>query len=149
MKRTQSAGLGVWWVLVQVILLIAIAVAPGSAFQWRSPASFILVAAAAILVSAVLAMGGSLSPFPAPATRGTLITGGIFRFIRHPIYTAVIIGAIAFAQGTHSLARLVLALVLVVFFSAKAGHEESLLKTRYPAYEPYAARTKRFVPWIY
>ena len=135
--------------VVQIILLLAIAFAPGSTFQWRSPASLELLAAAVIFFSAVLAMGNSLSPFPAPATRGTLITAGIFRFVRHPIYTAVMIGALAFAQGTHSPARFVLTLVLIAFFTAKAGHEERLLKTRYPAYEHYAVATKRFIPWVY
>lgn len=94
-------------------------------------------------------MGNSLSPFPAPADRGSLVTGGIFSLVRHPIYSSIVLGAAGLSLMTHSPWRAALTVAMVAFFDAKSRAEERMLRERYPGYAAYAERVKRFVPWIY
>ncbi len=141
--------IGAWWVAAQIIILTAIALAPGAHAQWKSPAMGLVIIAVAVFLAAMLTLGRSLSPFPVPVARGGLVTGGIFRVVRHPIYSAVVLATAALAQLTHSLPRALLTLVLFLFFNSKALYEERLLSDRYPSYKGYASKTKRFIPWVY
>ncbi len=54
-----------------------------------------------------------------------------------------VVGVVA-ASG--SIAKIVLGMVTIVFFNAKARWEERRLSSAYPGYSDYAARTPRFVP---
>jgi protein-S-isoprenylcysteine O-methyltransferase Ste14 len=41
------------------------------------------------------------------------------------------------------------ALVLALFFDAKARREERWLRQRFSEYARYEARVRRFLPWVY
>jgi len=36
-------------------------------------------------------LGGSLTPSPIPRESGELTTSGVYRFVRHPIYSALLL----------------------------------------------------------
>ena len=42
----------------------------------------------------VLALGSNLTAFPKPIEGGTLVTKGMYRLVRHPIYTGLILGTL-------------------------------------------------------
>jgi protein-S-isoprenylcysteine O-methyltransferase Ste14 len=82
-------------------------------------------------------------------TEGGLVTGGAYRYIRHPIYAAFCLftldGAAAHWSWSAGLcAGLVLGSAAIRIFC-----EESLVAAHYPDYARYRAATWRMVPFIY
>ena len=146
-----SRALAVWVVALQGVLLVAFFVAPRRD-DWPRPAwlaaagSAAVVAGAAIMVVAALNLGRSVTPLPTPVPRGALRTGGLYRFVRHPIYSGLLLLLFGSAAGSASLVRLALAGALLALLTRKARWEEEMLRRRYPGYDDYARRTPRFVP---
>jgi protein-S-isoprenylcysteine O-methyltransferase Ste14 len=141
------------WLFVagQVVLLVLLVVLPGRD-DWPTPpwlrmaAQVVLVVGAVLLVVAALGLGRALTPTPVPTGRGDLRTGGPYRFVRHPIYTGVLLIVIGITLRSGSWFTLAVAVVTFVFFDRKARWEEARLAEQYPHYADYAARTPRFVP---
>jgi protein-S-isoprenylcysteine O-methyltransferase Ste14 len=85
----------------------------------------------------------------ADPTEGGLVTGGPYRYIRHPIYAAMCLFALAGVAGHLSWSAgwcggLVLACAVI-----RISCEETLVAARYPEYAQYAATTSRMIPYIY
>jgi protein-S-isoprenylcysteine O-methyltransferase Ste14 len=108
-----------------------------------------LVCGLTVFAAGVLTLGSSLSPFPAPMASAELVDHGIYRFIRHPIYTGLILAAAGGSIYAVSPVALGLTVALAVVLDLKSRREEAWLSARFPGYVLYAARTKRFVPGIY
>jgi protein-S-isoprenylcysteine O-methyltransferase Ste14 len=147
--RRGTAG---WlFVLAQVALFVAIAVVPRSD-DWPTPAWVLVVSAVltlggfGLVLAASLRLGHSLTPTPVPTDRGALTTGGLYRFVRHPIYSGALAIVLGVGLRSGNRASVPVALLAIVFFDAKARWEERLLSERYVDYADYAARTPRFVP---
>jgi protein-S-isoprenylcysteine O-methyltransferase Ste14 len=148
--RTRSA-VAVAVVAVQAALLVALFAAPGGG-DWPTPlwlarfASAVEVAGWAVLLVALVNLGRSLTPLPIPREHATLKTNGLYRLVRHPVYSGVLAIAFGAATASGSLVKLGLALALLALFTGKARWEEELLHERYAGYADYAARTPRFLP---
>jgi len=77
----------------------------------------------------------------------SLVTKGIYAYIRHPIYTGDILLLIGLQLALNSW--LVLAVLIPLRIAVKqALAEESALAHGFPAYQTYCKRTKRFIPFI-
>ena len=83
-----------------------------------------------------------------PRSGGTLVTSGPYRWIRHPMYTSVLLAAAGAAVMSHQSLDVLLWLALLAVLVAKAGIEERALMVRYPSYQDYKTRTTRFLPWL-
>jgi len=129
--------------------LIGWLVWPFTAQAW-TPAALALLACAGLLGAWTVSHNrpGNFNIRPEPRAGGRLVTGGPYRYVRHPMYSAVLLfGAaevIAYADGWKVAAWIALALVLL----AKAVLEERGLRTQFAGYAAYAARVRRFVPWV-
>ena len=78
-----------------------------------------------------------------------LVTTGPYRFIRHPIYSGIILGAIGTALAT-TLFGLIAVAVIAGFFVFSASREERFLGAEFPdTYPSYKARTKMLVPFVF
>lgn len=143
------------WVLAQFVLLIALLLCPAVGPAWVNPAAFGFAGSALMIGGlllggwSALALGSSLTPFPRPRANARLVRAGPYRMIRHPIYTSVLAVALGFALATMSPLRVVLVLVLFIFFDLKSRREECWLEQRYPEYAAYRDQTKRLLPLIY
>lgn len=120
-------------------------------FHWRQ-----LLAWSFLALSFFLAVWG----FALIKTRGVpegdfedttrLITTGVYRYIRHPLYSSLI----AFALGAFlkspswAGAALVLTTVLGAALTAKIEERHNLARFG-EAYQDYMERTSRFIPYIY
>ena len=51
----------------------------------------IIIIASIFILIAIKDLGRNLSPFPKPKTNSNLVTTGIYRFMRHPMYYSLII----------------------------------------------------------
>ncbi len=90
----------------------------------------------------------NFSIYPQPKAGARLITAGPYRFIRHPMYTALmlVMAGISLYNG-HPVNVAGAALVLVVVVT-KALIEERLLAAAFPEFAAYRRRTWRFVPLL-
>lgn len=139
---------GSLYVLMQFILL---AVLVFSSTRTPSIISFILAAGAILLgLAAMLAMTKpTLTMMPEIARGAELSTTGLYKYIRHPMYVALMILGLAMFVQDITFLRLVVYLMLVVILVLKANYEERLLANHYPKYRAYQKKTKRFLPGIY
>lgn len=142
------------WVFVvgQLLLILLVLVLPAGD-SWTAPdgvrtaARLVSLAGAAVLVVGLVNLGRSLTPLPTPIAHGELRTGGLYRLVRHPIYTGLIALVAGSAVPSGNPVTVVAVVALTGWFMAKARWEEHHLRRRYPGYDDYAARTPRFVPF--
>ena len=79
--------------------------------------------------------------------RGTLLTGGLFSRVRHPIYAFSIVLMLATLVAVPTWPMLVVAAVHVSLMALKARNEERfLLAAHGERYARYCRDTGRFVP---
>ncbi|HVV71617.1 MAG TPA: isoprenylcysteine carboxylmethyltransferase family protein [Verrucomicrobiae bacterium] len=143
------------WVFGQFILLFAI-VAVGIACRGggKHPGMFfcglaLLAASGACGILGVIALGPNLTPFPKPRSRTHLVQNGIYAFMRHPLYTAVLGAAAGWSLTQQSWPALAASLVLAVLLDAKAWREEEWLCQEFPEYASYRKRVRKFLPCVY
>ena len=77
-----------------------------------------------------------------------LVTSGPYRFVRHPIYSGILLGMLGTAMAT-DLYFLVAFGIALAYFSYSATVEERLLSASFPdAYPRYRAHTKMLIPYV-
>lgn len=106
-------------------------------------------AAAALMIWARITFGRRSFHATADPTTGGLVTNGPYRFIRHPIYTAVCLFVIAGVAVHPSPPSFGLAALVVIGAVGRILAEETLLRERYPAYADYSSRTSRMIPFVF
>jgi protein-S-isoprenylcysteine O-methyltransferase Ste14 len=153
----ESVGQGRLWVGAQLVAFAAIGVViigegslPADLCPLRIGGAILLVSGFVVMVWSARALGRGLTAVPEPVPGADLVVTGPYRWVRHPIYTAVV----AVLSGTSALLAAptgaILSFLLFGFFAAKAGYEERRLRISYPQYASYRSRVRaRFVPKIY
>lgn len=92
---------------------------------------------------------GNFNIRPVPKEGGRLIEHGPYRWIRHPMYTSVLLLAAGCAVFLDTVTGAVWWCVLLAVLSVKAVQEERLMRQVHPRYAVYRARTKRFLPFVF
>lgn len=151
-KASGFLSRGGAWVVVQSILMTAV-IALGAIFHgdWtRLPViaagAVLFVAGGYIGIAGLDVLGRSRTPYPKPREGSELVQRGIYAQVRHPLYTSVMLASLGWSLIWQSWPAFVAALVLIPFFHAKAGCEESWLRERFPGYADYERRVPRFIP---
>jgi protein-S-isoprenylcysteine O-methyltransferase Ste14 len=91
---------------------------------------------------------GNFNIRPSPRAGASLIQQGPYRWIRHPMYTAVMACGTAAAWASSGwLAWLTLG-ALVAVLVTKAVLEERWMLMAHPGYAAYRQKTSWFLPWI-
>jgi protein-S-isoprenylcysteine O-methyltransferase Ste14 len=81
-------------------------------------------------------------------TEPELVTSGPYRFVRHPIYSGILLGLLGTGLAT-SLYWLIGFGVALVYFTYSATVEERTLTATFPdAYPKYKAHTKMLIPFL-
>lgn len=94
----------------------------------------------------MLQLNKNLSPFPTPKNDSALLTGGLFKYVRHPIYTGILITTFFLAFYLSSGYKLIIFLLLTILFYFKSEYEEKALQQKFPEYQSYKASTGKFIP---
>lgn len=151
---------GEYWVLAQGVLLIGFVLLP----QWppvvwdgsnwvnlgRQAIAFMLASFASVLiVKGWRDLGSNLTPLPYPRDNSSLVQTGIYRLVRHCLYSGLILGTAAYSLWTLSLSHTFVAVVLFIVLDLKARQEEAWLRDRFPEYADYQQRVSKFIPGIY
>lgn len=91
---------------------------------------------------------GNFNIRPTPRTGGRLVSSGPYRWIRHPMYTALLLAGAGLAMASEGPLGWGLWIALGAVLAVKALVEERRMIRAHPDYADYAARTRRFVPWL-
>ena len=151
---TSKRGGG--WVVGQFIIMAVILIL-GATDPYRTPAQFWQIAVAvALMIDALVIgyfafahLGRNLTPFPKPKDDGELVTTGIYKYVRHPIYVAVIVASTGYAIYQSSWLSGICVVALAIWFELKSRQEEVFLRQRFREYTDYAQRVKKFIPFVY
>ena len=95
-----------------------------------------------IILFAIKDLGSNLSPLPRPIANGSLITSGIYSFIRHPMYYSLILISLGVFTIKLSLYYLFLTISLTLVIKFKIILEEQYLKNKFKNYLFYKDKVK-------
>jgi protein-S-isoprenylcysteine O-methyltransferase Ste14 len=106
------------------------------------------VAAGLLMLWARLTFGVRSFHAGANPTEGGIVTRGPYRFVRHPIYAAILLFVWAGIASHVDAINLGLGAGITLAIAARIATEERLLGETYPEYREYAARTPRVIPFV-
>ena len=102
----------------------------------------IIIIGLIVMLIAIKDLGSNLSPFPRPIPKGNLITSGIYRFIRHPMYYSLILISLGVFIIKLSIYYLCLTISLILIIKFKILLEERYLKNKFKNYSFYQDKVK-------
>jgi protein-S-isoprenylcysteine O-methyltransferase Ste14 len=120
----------------------------GDTLRWLGVGLF--AAGGGLRLWPVVVLGDRFSGLVAIQPGHQLVTGGIYRVIRHPSYLGLLVNALGWSLAFRSgVGVLLVALMLVPVF-ARIRAEERLLRSQFGAeYEAFCTRTWRLIPGLY
>ena len=103
---------------------------------------FLIIISTIVLLISIKDLGRNLSPFPRPLVNGNLITSGIYRFIRHPMYYSLILISFGLFITKLSFYYLFLTISLALIIKFKIILEEEFLNKKFKNYFIYTDKVK-------
>lgn len=120
----------------------------GESIRWVGVV--LVIIGGALRLAPVFILGNRFSGLVAIQPGHTLVTDGLYRFIRHPSYLGLLSMTLGWGLAFRSIVGVLLALLLIPPLVARMRSEEALLRSQFGAeYDAYAARTFRLIPGIY
>ena len=102
----------------------------------------IIIISFIIILVAIKELGRNSSPFPKPMTNSNLVTTGIYRFTRHPMYYSLIFISFGVFITKLSIYYLFLSISLILIIKFKIDLEEQYLKNKFKNYLLYKNEVK-------
>ena len=102
----------------------------------------IILIAFIVLLFAIKDLGRNLSPFPRPINNSNLVTKGIYRFTRHPMYYSLIFISFGIFITKLSIYYLFLSISLGLIIKFKIALEEQYLNNKFKNYLLYKKEVK-------
>ena len=137
--------------LVGLQFLCIIVLLSTSTLKHISLTSYILLGLSVlVMLWAIATMQKSkLRVQPQPARNAVFITSGPYRFVRHPMYTAVLLGCVGLLTDQFTWLRFSIVLALAIVLIIKLRWEEKMLMQKFEQYEQYCEHTHRLIPFVY
>jgi protein-S-isoprenylcysteine O-methyltransferase Ste14 len=135
--------------LLVVIAAIVVFGATGNLF---APSPLVItVQAGAVALSVWARRSFQKGAFRVTATPGSssIIRGGPYHFVRHPMYAAALLFIWTAVISHLSVLTLAIGIVVAAVVITRVVVEEQLLRARYPEYDDYARSTKALVPYVF
>jgi len=149
----NSKTQGQLYVALQFGLLLAVAALCAMemkhSFPGPVPWLYWLVSIALGLWTLTVNRLGNFNIHPEPRKGGQLVQSGPYRWLRHPMYSSVLLLAAGCAFWVASLAGWALFVALAAVLVAKAKLEEEWLLRSHPQYADYQRHTWRLIPRVY
>lgn len=120
----------------------------GDAVRWLGVVLY--AAGGALRLWPVYMLGNRFSGLVAIQPGHTLMTQGIYRYVRNPSYLGLLVSTLGWGLGFRALAGVALTALLIPPLVARMRAEEALLQSQFGAeYDAYRARTWRLIPGLY
>ena len=101
-----------------------------------------IIIALILIIFSARELGNSLSPMPRPKENSKLITSGIYKIFRHPMYYSLIIISFSFFLKSLTIYNLILSILLIFIISNKIKIEEEYLTKKFHKYTSYKNEVK-------
>jgi protein-S-isoprenylcysteine O-methyltransferase Ste14 len=159
-KAGQPTWDKVFYLLLNVFILawLVLMALDAVRYRWSQMPGWLQVLGGILLLAAyyLFFLVFRENPYASPAVRvqqergQTVVSTGLYHYVRHPMYAAVI----PFAAGTALLLGswygLLMGLIFVAGVVFRAVQEERTLQAELPGYNEYMARVKyRFIPYVW
>lgn len=92
---------------------------------------------------------GNFNIRPVPRAGGQLISRGPYRWIRHPMYSALLLAGLGAARLSSSSGSWVVLAALAVVLLGKSRIEETSMLAVHAGYADYRRQTRRFIPGLF
>lgn len=143
---------GGWWVATQFVLMAGI-IAAGLRLgnDWSNDeistlGQSLFLLGAGVGIAGAWTLGRNRTAYPMPKANAELIQHGIYGYIRHPLYTCLILLGLGWALAWQSTAALLTTGLMTLQLRFKAKFEERHLEHRFPEYAAYRQRVPAFIP---
>ncbi|MFK7994333.1 MAG: isoprenylcysteine carboxylmethyltransferase family protein [Granulosicoccus sp.] len=143
------------WLLVvgQMILIVLLAFPVSALYQGTLADLFgvsLVICSLVLVVWAFLSMhSGTFTVMPEPTSAASLTQAGPYQYVRHPMYSAVLVGGVGASISHADIVSWLQLSLLSGLLIVKLLREERYLSQRYGEYSDYKKRTRALVPWVY
>ncbi len=135
--------------LVIVVAAIAVLGVTGNLFALSPFVIAAQVAAVVLNVWARISFRRGTFRVTAAPSGAPIITRGPYRFIRHPMYAAVLVFIWAGVASHLSVLTVAIGIAVAGVVIARVIMEERLLRATYPEYLDYSRSTKALIPFVF
>lgn len=104
--------------------------------------NFLIILALISILFSAKNLGKSLSPMPKPKENSILITNGIYKIFRHPMYYSLIIISLSLFIKSFTIYNLILSILLIFIIFNKIKIEEKYLTRKFNNYTSYKKEVK-------
>ncbi len=135
--------------LLVLVVAIIILIVTGNFFS-ESPV---------VIIGQLLAIGSSIwarrtfqkeqFSIHAEPAKGSLLTKGPYKYVRHPMYTSALFLVWISIAGNLSVFTAAIGLIVTAVVATRVVKEEELLSLQYVNYKEYKLTTKAVIPFIY
>jgi protein-S-isoprenylcysteine O-methyltransferase Ste14 len=138
--------------LAGTVMLLVVGALPQGVALYLPPSwvgglsTTVSVIAFSLAVYGLLYLRRSLSIIPEVRR---LVTGGPYRLVRHPLYAAEILAAVAFVIVNPGALPVAILAPFIATQLLRSRFEERLLTEAYPEYVEYARHTRRLIPFVW
>jgi len=137
-------------VFLQFLIIFLMSLSYGEATSNKFIGIFFLIVGAMVGVLAIKEHRvGNFNIRPDIKEHCELVTNGIYKYIRHPMYLSVLTMMLGILVLYFSFYEFILYLALVITLIIKLFYEESLWVNYSSKYKDYKKQTKRIIPFIF
>ncbi len=103
----------------------------------------------ALRIACHFQLAGGFSPYVELGKSHRLVTNGLYRYVRHPMYVGSLMLFAGLPLILASPISWLMAALAGIAFVFRIGKEERLLSKHLPGYQDYMARTWRLLPYVW
>ena len=141
-----------------LMVLLALSALDSGRFRWSAVPVWVqllgwaLLCVTGTIIWHVMAVNAYLSSWARiQEDRGQMVvTEGLYRYVRHPMYLGIAIGFVGFPLVLASWWALIPSLMIVGLFVYRTAREDRMLRQKLPGYEEYAEKVRyRLLPGLW